>query len=409
LAISSYIINARTIRPVNVIAEAVKIREEMKKNVEEYLWIHANEIEDIFSLQDMFGLHPLTVEAVLHQNQPSKLEEYDRYLFAVIDGIVEEDNPKDKTIEDNISKDKKLPSETIIEDDLYIYLEKRWIITINFHNHNLEENIKKNIRKIMQQQQQQQQTTSSRMSNNTTTFSTGNTENFDNNRLKKSELVFRFAIEEMIHSYYPILDNMNKDLEQAEDDILDENISSSNKNTKSQLSEILLLRKKISFIELTLGMISRAIQDFVNRTNILNNSSNDKEIFESTHGLDNSPTISSNNISKIHLNPDTIRNMYSLNDRIRYLRNDVENMHQRIISLRETYNSSLSANLNETIRTLTVIATIVLPLTLITGIYGMNFEFMPELTYEYGYFYALGLIAAVGGGMILYFKRKRWV
>ena len=98
-----------------------------------------------------------------------------------------------------------------------------------------------------------------------------------------------------------------------------------------------------------------------------------------------------------------------MNDRIRYLRNDVENMHQRIISLRETYNSSLSANLNETIRTLTVIATIVLPLTIITGIYGMNFEFMPELTYEYGYFYALGLIAALGGIMIFYFKRKRWV
>jgi Mg2+ and Co2+ transporter CorA len=152
-------------------------------------------------------------------------------------------------------------------------------------------------------------------------------------------------------------------------------------------------------------MISRAIQDFVNR----NNSINDKQIFDSSNSLDGLPTISSNNLSKIHLNPDTIRNMHSMNDRIRYLRNDVENMHQRIISLRETYNSSLSANLNETIRTLTVIATIVLPLTLITGIYGMNFEFMPELTYEFGYFYALGLIAAVGGTMVFYFKRKRWM
>ena len=127
----------------------------------------------------MFGLHPLTVEAILHQNQPSKIEEYDRYLFAVIDGIVE-DNTYDKTIEERISKDKKLSSETIIEDDLYMYLEKRWIITINFHNNNLEENIKKNIRKIMQQQQQQ--TTSSRLSTSTTTtFSTGK-ESFDNNK-----------------------------------------------------------------------------------------------------------------------------------------------------------------------------------------------------------------------------------
>ena len=101
--------------------------------------------------------------------------------------------------------------------------------------------------------------------------------------------------------------------------------------------------------------------------------------------------------------------MRSLNNRITYLRNDIEKMHQRIISFRETYNSSLRANLNETIRTLTVIATIVLPLTLITGIYGMNFKVMPELTSEYGYYYALGLIAALGGGMILHFKRKRWI
>ena len=81
---------------------------------------------------------------------------------------------------------------------------------------------------------QQQQTTSSRLSTfTTTTFSSGNKERFDNNKsyiLKKSKLIFRLAIEEMIQSYYPILDNMNKDLEQTEDDILDENISRSNKN-----------------------------------------------------------------------------------------------------------------------------------------------------------------------------------
>src|SRR5687768_10758671 len=164
--------NTITIRPVNVISESSSIREEMKKNVEEYLWIHANEIEDIFLLQDMFGLHPLTVEAILHQNQPSKIEEYDRYIFAVIDGIVEEEgNPKNKTIDEGNNKDKKLPSEMIIEDDLYMFLEKRWIITRNFHNHSLEENIKKNIKTIMQQAKSSNLTTTT-----TTTFSSGKKE-----------------------------------------------------------------------------------------------------------------------------------------------------------------------------------------------------------------------------------------
>ena len=389
-----------TIRPVNIISEAVSIREDMKKMPEEYLWVHANEIEDIFPLQGIFGLHPLTVEAVLHQNQPSKIEEYTRYIFAIIDGIAE--NQEKKMDESNNNKnDKQILSMMVLEDDLYMFLEHRWIITLNVYNKHFEENIKKKVKAIIQQTKP--------IMPYLTSFPIDK-ESLDSNKkniLKKNELIFRLALEEMILSYFPIIDNIGKELEQTEEDMLDEN-SSSSKNNKSQLSKILFLRKKISFIERTLGMMSRAVQDFVNRHNIVSNNNN--EILEHYSVSDTLPIKrDKQSITTILLNPDSIRQMRSLNDRIIYLRHDVENMHQRIISLRETYNSSLSANLNETIRTLTVIATIVLPLTLITGIYGMNFEFMPELTSEYGYYYALGLIAALGGGMILYFKRKRWI
>jgi len=379
------------------LSETVSIREEMKKMPEEYLWIHANEIEDIFPLQDIFVLHPLTVEAVLHQNQPSKIEEYTRYIFAIIDGIAEN---QEKKMDESYNKNgEKILSMMILEDDLYMFLEHRWIITLNVYNQHFEENIKKNIMAIIQQTKPSL--------GNSMSFSVSK-KMFDsnkNNTFKKNEIIFRLALEEMILSYFPILDNIDKDLEKTEEDILDENSGSSNKDNKSQLSKILLLRRKISFIERTLGMLSRAVQDFVSRNNFVNRNN---ETFEDFTG---SPTssIEMDDKSTILLAPDSIRHMRSLNDRITYLRNDIENMHQRIISLRETYNSSLSANLNETIRTLTVIATIVLPLTLITGIYGMNFKVMPELTSEYGYYYALGLIAALGGGMILYFKRKRWI
>lgn len=398
MTISSYIINNITIRPVNVLSEAVTIREEMKKMPEEYLWIHANEIEDIFPLQDIFGLHPLTVEAVLHQNQPSKIEEYTRYIFAIIDGIADK---QEKKIEESDNKnDRKILSMMILEDDLYMFLEQRWIITLNVYNEHFEENIKKNIMAIIQQ--------TKRTMPNSTAFSV-NKKIFDSNKnepFKKNEMIFRLALEEMILSYFPILDKLGKDLEKTEEDILDENSGSSSKDNKSQLSKILLLRKKINFIERTLGMMSRAVQDFVNRNNFVNTSENENlEYFT----VSQTSSIQRDEKSTVLLTPDSIRHMRSLNDRIIYLRNDIENMHQRIISLRETYNSSLSANLNETIRTLTVIATIVLPLTLITGIYGMNFEFMPELASEFGYYYALGLIATLGGGMILYFKRKRWI
>ena len=377
------------------------MRAEMKKMPEEYLWIHANEIEDIFPLQDIFGLHPLTVEAILHHNQPSKIEEYSRYIFAIIDGIA--DNQEKKMDETNNNKnDEKILSMMVLEDDLYMYLERRWIITLNVYNQHFEENVKKNVKAIIQQ--------TKRNMPNSTPFSMDN-DIIDNNKkniLKKNELIFRLALEEMILSYFPIIDNISKDIEQTEEDILAEN-SGISKSDKFQLSKILLLRKKVSFIERTLGMMSRAVQDFVHRNNIASKNNDEYSSISDTLSIKSDKQSKPTKSTSTLLNPDSISQIRSLNDRIIYLRNDVENMHHRIISLRETYNSSLSANLNETIRTLTVIATIVLPLTLITGIYGMNFEFMPELNSKYGYYYALGLIAALGGGMILYFKRKRWI
>ena len=116
-----------------------------------------------------------------------------------------------------------------------------------------------------------------------------------------------------------------------------------------------------------------------------------------------------NGVVLTKLSKDSLRNIRSLNDRVTYLKNNVENMYQRVINLREAYNSSLNANLNETIRTLTVIATIILPLTLITGIYGMNFDVMPELHSPCGYYYSLLLMVAVAGGMLIYFKNKKWI
>jgi magnesium transporter len=188
------------------------------------------------------------------------------------------------------------------------------------------------------------------------------------------EIIYRLALEESIASYYPVVDKTNEQLEQIEESILNASAS------KAQLSNIISLRRKISFLEGTLGMVSRAFDDIIN---------------------------SGSEYAK--LSRDSRRQIRSLNDRVTYIRRDIENTHQRVISLREAYNSSLTANLNETIRTLTVIATIVLPLTLISGIYGMNFDIMPELRSEYGYYYALALMAAVGGGMIGYFKRKKWI
>ncbi len=74
----------------------------------------------------------------------------------------------------------------------------------------------------------------------------------------------------------------------------------------------------------------------------------------------------------------------------------------------DIYLSSLSNRMNEVMKVLTVIATIFIPLTFIAGIYGMNFEHMPELSVPWAYPAVWGLMLAMAGGMLLYFRRQGW-
>ncbi len=70
--------------------------------------------------------------------------------------------------------------------------------------------------------------------------------------------------------------------------------------------------------------------------------------------------------------------------------------------------NTLMQNMNETMRVLTAFAAIFLPLTLITGIYGMNFEWIPELHWKYGYLYAISLLIVCAIILLVLFKRKKW-
>jgi len=80
-----------------------------------------------------------------------------------------------------------------------------------------------------------------------------------------------------------------------------------------------------------------------------------------------------------------------------------------VTSALDAYLSVQSNRMNEIMKTLTLMSTIMLPLTFIAGVYGMNFDHMPELHWLGGYPFALGLMAVVAGGIILWFRYKGWM
>lgn len=88
---------------------------------------------------------------------------------------------------------------------------------------------------------------------------------------------------------------------------------------------------------------------------------------------------------------------------------NIETFRDMVSGMLDIYLSSVSNRMNEVMKVLTIFAAIFIPLTFIAGLYGMNFEFMPELKWHWGYFGVIAIMAVVGISMLIYFKRKRWL
>jgi magnesium transporter len=88
---------------------------------------------------------------------------------------------------------------------------------------------------------------------------------------------------------------------------------------------------------------------------------------------------------------------------------NTETLQVMLSDMLDVYFSAVSNRLNEVMKILTMIATVFMPLTFIAGIYGMNFKYMPELEWVWGYPAVLLIMAGIGLWMILYFRRKKWI
>ena len=106
---------------------------------------------------------------------------------------------------------------------------------------------------------------------------------------------------------------------------------------------------------------------------------------------------------------DTNIYMRDVYDHVSSLQDELEQYREKAAGIFNTYLTLMSNRLNQIMKVLTIIATIFIPLTFITGLYGMNFEYMPEIGFRYGYVIVVGIMILLGVGMLLFFWRKRWL
>jgi magnesium transporter len=190
-------------------------------------------------------------------------------------------------------------------------------------------------------------------------------------RKKGADYLLYRLIDIIVDSYYNVLDSIGNQIEEIEDEI-------QSKTSQTTFTKIQALKKELVFLHKALYPLREAMSKL----------SKDESNF---------------------IQEENFRYFSDTNDHVIHLIDLLDTYRDLTSGLIDYYTNRQNQKLNEVIRMLTIISTIFIPLTFIVGIYGMNFDYMPELRMKYGYPTVLIIMASVATTMIVYFKRKKWL
>ncbi|SFU66413.1 magnesium transporter [Pustulibacterium marinum] len=190
-------------------------------------------------------------------------------------------------------------------------------------------------------------------------------------RTEKSDYLLFCILDSVIDNYFLIVEALAEKIENLEDELFEDPQESASQEIQELKRESLRVRKNIF-----------PLREVVSR-------------LEKTE------------VSYVY--PQTINYYKDLYDNIVQVIETIEIYRDMIWGMVDLYMSTMSNKMNNVMKVLTIIATIFIPLTFIAGIYGMNFDYMPELHYKYGYFVVWGIMIVMLVAMVYYFKRKKWL
>ncbi len=190
-------------------------------------------------------------------------------------------------------------------------------------------------------------------------------------RKKGADYLLYRLIDIIVENYYNVLDNIGEQIEGIEEEIGED-------PSETSFRKIQVLKKELVFLHKALYPLREA----------MNKLTKDESSF---------------------IDEENLKYFSDTNDHVIHLIDLLDTYRDLTAGLTDYYINKQNTRLNEVIRVLTIISTIFMPLTFIVGVYGMNFEYFPEITWKYGYAGVWTVMILITVTMVVYFKHKKWL
>jgi magnesium transporter len=190
-------------------------------------------------------------------------------------------------------------------------------------------------------------------------------------RRKKADYLFFLFHDVVIDNYLDIVDVVSDVNDQMESEVLSNQDPSVLNKIQNLKSDLLYLKKNIFPVKESINKMLRA--------------------------------------TEVHIHAENLKYFNDLSDHLLQVTDNLETQREIATSHRDLYMSMTDISMNNIMKILTIVTSIFIPLTFIVGVYGMNFDNMPELRTRNGYFIVLGIMAIIAFFMLIFFKRKKWL
>jgi len=190
-------------------------------------------------------------------------------------------------------------------------------------------------------------------------------------RMNKSDYLSYLLIDKIVDNYYLVLDHLEDNMDRIEAKLLKDPSQKLAGDIMTQKKLLIMLRKSVNPFRDEVRKITREESSFITQS--------------------------------------TLRYLNDVYDHLNQIVQTIDNFREMISDMMDLLMANNANRMNSIMTTLTIISSIFIPLTFIVGIYGMNFKYLPELEWRYGYPMIMSLMFFIGMGMYLYMRRKRWL